>query len=756
MKKWLTDIFYSFPIQLLVLHLRSHHLLLLIWITLGILMTGKLAARFGVNYLFLDPEYLGQVNFISFYIVGMAFGGFYMTWNLTTYLLNAHYFPFLAALARPFTKFCLNNSLIPLVFLGIYFYHIVQFQRYYQLWSVDVVIFNCVGFILGLISLILIVSIYLTFTNKDIFSFVKKRENEPPNMTEFLMPGRRTPNLDVIKTDAHRWKVSTYLTESLKPRLVRSVAHYDSSLIMSIFKQNHLNALVIQLFSLILLITFGYLIDIPSFRIPAGASVFILASIIISISGAVTYWFDTWSVTVFVVILIVINVLTSYDIFNHKNKAYGLNYEENLAYYDYESLDNISRSYVQEDKKNMLGILDKWRNKFEGENPKMVLVCVSGGGLKAAVWAMQVLQETDKRSGGEMLNHTFLMSGASGGIIGTAYLRELYLRKQMGEQVDIYDDSYIDDISKDLLNSIAVTIVANDLFLPWVDFQVGEHTYRKDRGYMFEKQLNENTNYLMNKSISDYRQPEKDAIIPMMFITPSIVNDGRRLIISPQGVSYMTVAPIGHIDHDAVEIDAVDFGRMFEQQEAADLRFTTALRMNATYPYVLPNVFLPSEPGIEVMDAGFRDNYGVKSAVRFMQVFKDWIDVNTSGVVLVQIIGRDKLQAIEPSDSKGLVESIFNPLDIAGQILSLQEYEHDTNLGLIYDLMGKDKFELIRFTYRPTAEDREASMTFHLTKREKNDILQAIELSENEAGIKRLEELLKTQILEETKPIENR
>ena len=164
---------------------------------------------------------------------------------------------------------------------------------------------------------------------------------------------------------------------------------------------------------------------------------------------------------------------------------------------------------------------------------------------------------------------------------------------------------------------MAFTIVSNDIFLPWATFEEGGFEYHKDRGYIFEQQLNENTNGILNKKIKNYQQAEAEALIPMLFVTPSIVNDGRRLIISPHGVSYMTIPPIGYERPGAVELDAVDFGRFFSKQGAYNMRFTTALRMNATYPYVLPNVHLPSQPSIEIMDAGFRDNYGIASATRF-------------------------------------------------------------------------------------------------------------------------------------------
>jgi hypothetical protein len=119
---------FAFPIQLIIYHLRSNLLLLLMWMVTALLINGDIAAKFGVRYLFLNPEYLGATSFWSFFFLGLAFGCFYLTWNLTSYLLCAHNFPFLATLSQPFTKFCLNNFLVPLVFFVFYVVSIILFQ----------------------------------------------------------------------------------------------------------------------------------------------------------------------------------------------------------------------------------------------------------------------------------------------------------------------------------------------------------------------------------------------------------------------------------------------------------------------------------------------------------------------------------------------------------------------------------------------------------------------------------------------------
>ncbi|MFT7452064.1 MAG: hypothetical protein ACI9VN_002793, partial [Patescibacteria group bacterium] len=743
----------SFPVQLVMLHLRNNLLLILCWLVIGLLMTGTVGKLFGVHFLFLAPEYLGEVNIISFLFLGLAFGGFFISWNMTTYMLDAHHFPFLACLARPFTKFCLNNFIIPLVFLIFYFYYSIHFQWYFEFWSAETIIYNMLGFLAGFITVVLLSSIYFQFTNKDVFNLLKTRQKVTPKRIKVLSSGKREKELSRFRTGESNWRVETYLTESLKPRLVRSVDHYDDALLLSVFKQNHLNALIVQLFSLVVLLTLGCLIDNPWFRIPAGASVLVMCSVLVSITGAIVYWFNRWSLSIFVLLLVGINFLTSYDAFNHKNKGYGLDYTNEPAAYSSSSLEKICHpDTVQKDITNTLQILTTWRSKFE-EKPKMAIFCVSGGGMKASVWAMQVLQQADSLMQGKLLDHTALITGASGGMIGMAYMRELLLQKKLGKEVDFYSRTHIDKISKDLLNSLAFTIVSNDLFLPWMEFTSGSYTYRKDRGYIFEKQLNINTDNLLNKRLGDYRPYEKSAAIPMMMITPSIVNDGRRLIMSPHGVSYMMKAPIGIRRKNTVEIDAVDYGRLFSQQNAYNIEFTSALRMNATYPYILPNVYLPSKPNIEVMDAGFRDNFGMLSATRFIHIFKNWIKENTSGVVLIQVRGSDKPDEITPKDGEGMIESLLNPLGIAGQILELQDYEHGNNIGFLFDMLGEDLFDIIRFTYQPNQMNQRASMTFHLTTREKNDIMSAYYLDQNQESLGRLVDYMgtETKVLGEVK-----
>ena len=120
---------FSFSVQLLLLHLKRNHFLVLGWFILFCFVYFLIGERYGIPLLFLDPEYLGHVSFLSYFILGVAFGAYFMVWNVTSYILHARHFPFLATLQRPFGVYSLNNSLIPLAFLIAYLVQLLIFQR---------------------------------------------------------------------------------------------------------------------------------------------------------------------------------------------------------------------------------------------------------------------------------------------------------------------------------------------------------------------------------------------------------------------------------------------------------------------------------------------------------------------------------------------------------------------------------------------------------------------------------------------------
>ncbi len=746
MRRYRTLLYYSFPFQLVVLHFRNHLMLVALWLFMGLLITGHIGHFFGVYHLLLTPEYLGEVNFWSFLLTGAACGAFFLIWNLTTYLLCSHRFPFLATLKAPFTLFSLNNSVFPLIFVIVYVSTSVIFQVRDELASFWDVIKNIAGLLIGMGLMLGFLAAYLHLTNKDLASILKAGDLTPRPGSRLLAPGAHVPTLREIRSGATAWRVDTYLTERLHVRLVRSIAHYDRRLLSKVFQQNHLNAVLVQLIALLVIMFLSLFMEQPWARIPTGATIFLLASMFMALFGAIVYWFRRWAVLVFLALIATINIITGWGLFYYRNRAYGIDYtDEHRTAYTHEQLERLcAPDTIARDLANTRRILNRWaaRNRGpNGEKPKMVLVCVSGGGMRSAVWTMHALQQADRATQGRLMRHSVLISGASGGILGAAYWRELYLRQQLGEDVDHNHPQHVAEIGADLLNAVSFAILTNDLFFPFRKFQSGNFTYRKDRGYLFEYQLNENCRGRLNRRLADYRPYEKQAHIPMMIVSPFIINDARRLLISPQGVSYL-MRPPGTPASIQPEIDAVDFGRLFAHQQADSLAFTSALRMNCSYPLILPPAWLPTDPPIEAMDAGFRDNYGIATAARFAHALSDWIQNNTSGVVILQVRCWEKRRPIEASTYKGIVENMLSPFSAAASLTAMQDFEQDNTLALLRDLLGPNHLQVIRLVYRPQNKENEASMSFHLSKREKRDILDAIRDPDVQHGLQQLRRLL--------------
>jgi hypothetical protein len=106
-----------------------------------------------------------------------------------------------------------------------------------------------------------------------------------------------------------------------------------------------------------------------------------------------------------------------------------------------------------------------------------------------------------------------------------------------------------------------------------------------------------------------------------MLFNTTITRDGRKMFISTQPVRFMMQPLKKDNNLSPYAIDGLDFQSFFAKQNAQDLQFLTAIRMNASFPFVLPSIEMPSKPDIDVMDGGLRDNFGHETSLRFYRLF---------------------------------------------------------------------------------------------------------------------------------------
>ena len=730
--------FYSFPIQLLIVLLKKNHLLLLYWIILFGWVTNSSSQTFGIPYLFLDPEYMGSVGFTSFLIIGFATGSFIMVFNISSYIMNGFRFPFIATLSRPFLKYTINNFIVPALFVLTYMINIIYFQinnEYQGVWNI---FSQILGFLIGLSLMIMVTLTYFFRTNKDVvLMFGMESSDSDPNapFAKHIRDedgGMKRKAFSRSQSNERAWRVDTYLSNPYKVKLVRETGHYTAEMVESVFRQNHLNAAIVEIIVFAFFILMGLFKDYSLFKIPAGASVILIFSMFIMLSSAFRFWLKAWSTSVLILFILIINFISQYGVFYSDNKAYGMEYNKGRSKYSIDEFNaNSHPDIVKADYDSTIILLEKWKDKFitKKEKPKMIFINCSGGGLRASIWAFRIMEMADSLTNNEFINSTQLISGASGGMIGAAYYRELYLQKRLGVHQKVSTTKSITNVGKDLLNPIAFSITVSDLFFNIQKFKEGETRFNKDRAYAFEQQLNENTGYVLSKPLSSYKEAEASGLIPMMIFSPTIVNDGRRLLISPQHVSYLTDHAADSTFNFETTIDEIEFQRLYKDQRANNIRFTSVLRMNATFPYILPPVSLPSEPVTYVMDAGIRDNTGLKTSLRFLYVFRKWIEENTSGVIFVDIRDSHKSRPIENKPQQTIIQNFFAPLgNIYNNLLTIQDYNQDEAYEYAKGWFGS-QFDFIKFEL-PTKE-QDISLSWHLTTREKVSVANSVFLKEN-------------------------
>jgi Patatin-like phospholipase len=335
--------------------------------------------------------------------------------------------------------------------------------------------------------------------------------------------------------------------------------------------------------------------------------------------------------------------------------------------------------------------------------PKLIVVAVSGGGLRAGIWAEKVLYELEKAIP-EFPDRTRLITGSSGGMLGAAryvagltawdgkgFVKTPETPEDPNDPKAPIDARVYRELRKDYLTPVVHRMVFGDvemISLPglpsWDRGMVLEGGFLQDG-----KPKDGQPGLLLNTTFEALaRKGETMGRIPSLVFSPTIVEDSRRLIISNLDLGPLT------LNHGAFDkftgIESYEPGTDFPYysctgvqyfhlypQEYGKLKLGTAVRMNATFPYVTPAVSMPALRPRRVVDAGYYDNYGVDLAVGWLEQNRRWLETNTSGVILIQVrafSNESQLKHLEPKvglDGSGwLNANLLDPLARGTQFLT--------------------------------------------------------------------------------------
>lgn len=293
---------------------------------------------------------------------------------------------------------------------------------------------------------------------------------------------------------------------------------------------------------------------------------------------------------------------------------------------------------------------------------KLVLVTVSGGGIRSALWAVTVLGSLERQLGPTFPYHVRIITGASGGMVGATYYSGTLNEPGSGVAHDLPPGVLAKRLgAADFLSPAASHMAFSDVpRLVASPFSLG-----RDRGSALEDawcRIGPEANTAFRATFGELSRGERAGWRPSLVFTPMIVEDGRRLLISnldfsfaPRNNGAMLLEPGSSLLRPQVSqfgallrsnaepgfelysLTAVEFFRLFPA--ATRFRAGTAARMSATFPLISPAVTLPTIPARSVVDAGFYDNFGINlvSLWAGLGSVRNWLVENTSGVVIVQI-----------------------------------------------------------------------------------------------------------------------
>lgn len=723
------------PVRLLLVNLRKNRFLFILWIFVFLIISGNFGSKYGIPTLFFSPEYLHKVNFFSYFLLGISFGIFFIAFHISGYVTNAYLFPFLATVKNPFYKFSLNNFVIPFTFIVAYYIKSVDFQINVQLYSLSQILLNCFGLFIGITLLYFVSFSWFRARNIDLNILEEKLKNRKKKV---IKPVEKIRERDEEWKQTHTpdatsrfWTVKTYLKSPVKIKRTQLFKHYNPNKIQKVLAHNHNDALIYSGTLILLIFILGLYKEIPAFVLPAAVSIMLLISFIVITFAAVYTFFKEWSAFIFIIFIFLLAYANQNGLLDYHQSAYGINYNVKID----KDNDSSAVDFAKLQKENyntVLQILENRKQHLINSNQKksFVFINTAGGGLKASVWSYVIIAYLDIITDGHFFEHVQLITGASGGMLGAAYARELYYKKTLKKINVWHNDSLLKNLSKDMLNPVSFSYVSSDIFYIFSKFKYKGNFYFKDRAYMLEKAINENTCNILDKPISAYKKPEFDAVLPMMIFSPTEIENGRKVLISSSPVSFLC-KPFKTIQNNKENLN-VDFRNKYKKYGSDNLRFTTAIRMSASFPFISPYVSLPGNDELKLSDAGMNDNYGLSTSLRFLSEFSGWFIKNTDKLIFINI----------SCEGKGERTSEFNFLSdltqpFQGALNNYFNFQRMNGEELYLQMPKGLRKKIVFINLQINSEKRHISVSWHLTNREKQIISKVVNNSLNQKEIKK-------------------
>ncbi|MFI5183343.1 MAG: hypothetical protein ACHQNV_03010 [Vicinamibacteria bacterium] len=334
-----------------------------------------------------------------------------------------------------------------------------------------------------------------------------------------------------------------------------------------------------------------------------------------------------------------------------------------------------------------LAVLEKWRRRHE-KPPVLVIMAADGGGIRAGLWTATVLARLEQEWPPFAL-HLRAVTGASGGMLGAAIWVATLAEPEDARRPrhrcggsEVGGDEVLDMVQMGGLSAIAAGMVFRDFLPP--PFRSGP-----DRGRCLELAWEGHCAEL-RRPMADLAPGEGSGWRPSLILSPMIVEDGRRLVISNLDLGSL-------LDNEGPMLGggrsySLAGVQLFRKLPARTLSLSTAVRLQANFPWVLPSTELPpldpGRPRFRVVDAGYYDETGVDLACLWIFRHREWLRAHTAGVLLIQNRDQPSRNRHElPRAQRGLVRGLDGLVTPVSAVLrardSTASYRNDATVAAL-------------------------------------------------------------------------
>jgi hypothetical protein len=344
---------------------------------------------------------------------------------------------------------------------------------------------------------------------------------------------------------------------------------------------------------------------------------------------------------------------------------------------------------------------------------KAVIVCASGGGIHAGAWAAALLDHLSDRIPA-FRQHVALTSSVSGGSVGCYYFLASYGLSTTPAVFPMAAASSLDYAAW----GYAFGDLVRYFFPLGPVFRWGNRSWAIESAWRRFRDWDQPGTKPLHAKLESWQRDATDGLRPAAVFNTTIVETGERFPIS-------TVA---------LEANPKSFLKTYPN---FTLRAATAANLSAAFPFVSPaaSIWVHPEdstenpgPAYHLVDGGYYDNYGVLSALEFIDSAFATLGPQSPDVLILRIEGHNDAGA-GPKQKPGFLFQVSAPLKTMFSMRSASQRSRNRfDLDLIQARWsaawpGRSPIRELVLAYPNPG----APLTWHLTAEQKSEIGAAIQ-----------------------------